>query len=159
MGLERKLLCCTKQRLLTFLRYTIRKGALEDLAISSRIPGKRARDAQRFTFINTFINTFTPKSWTITRCCPKQSKLEKHHGTSRARTAMTPTRSTVTKNADPSKSNMQSFCNWPGKEIFWTFPFQTSLHVHLPSGYFPGASTDGHLPQMYIKLRQCNNIQ
>ena len=32
----------------------IRRGKLEDLALSGRIPGKRARGAHCFTFINNF---------------------------------------------------------------------------------------------------------
>jgi len=52
MGQERKLLCCIEQRQLNFSGHVIRKGELEDLALSGRIPGKRARGAQRFTFIN-----------------------------------------------------------------------------------------------------------
>ena len=54
MEQEHKLLCCIKQRQLKFLGHAIRKGKLEDLALSGRIPGKRARGAQRFTFINNF---------------------------------------------------------------------------------------------------------
>jgi len=54
MGQERKLLCCIEQRQLKFVGHVIRKGVLEDLALSGRIPGKRARGAQRFTFINNF---------------------------------------------------------------------------------------------------------
>ena len=54
MGQERKLLCCIEQRQLKFLSHVIRKGELEDLALSGRIPGKCARGAQRFTFINNF---------------------------------------------------------------------------------------------------------
>jgi len=49
---ERKLLCCMEQKQLKFLAHVIRKEEeLEDLAQSGRIPGKRARGAQRFTFI------------------------------------------------------------------------------------------------------------
>jgi len=40
---------CIKQRQLKFLGPVIRKGELEDLALSGSIPGKRARGAQRFT--------------------------------------------------------------------------------------------------------------
>jgi len=54
MGQERKPLCCTEQRQLRFLDQVIPKGELEDLALSGRIPGKRARGAQRFTFIHNF---------------------------------------------------------------------------------------------------------
>ena len=32
----------------------LRKGELEDLALSGRIRGKRAKGAQRFTFIHNF---------------------------------------------------------------------------------------------------------
>jgi len=53
MGQERKLLCCIEQRQLIFLGHVIRKGELEDLDLSGRIPGKRARDAQSFTFHNS----------------------------------------------------------------------------------------------------------
>jgi len=44
-GQDRKLLCCIEQRQLKFLGHVIRKGELEDLALSGRIPGKRARGA------------------------------------------------------------------------------------------------------------------
>ena len=54
MGQERKLICCIEQRQLKFLGHAIRKGELEDLALSSRIPGKRASGVQRFTFIHNF---------------------------------------------------------------------------------------------------------
>jgi len=37
-----------------FWSHVIRKGELEDLALTGRIPGKCARDAQHFTFINNF---------------------------------------------------------------------------------------------------------
>jgi len=41
-----------EQKQLKFLAHVIRKEEeLEDLAQSGRIPGKRARGAQRFTFI------------------------------------------------------------------------------------------------------------
>jgi len=49
---ERKVLCCVEQRRIKFLGHVIRKGNLEDLALSGRIPGKRVRVTQRFTFIN-----------------------------------------------------------------------------------------------------------
>ena len=54
MGQVRKLLCCIEQRQLKFLGHVIRKGEHEDLALSSRIPRKRARSAQRSTFIHNF---------------------------------------------------------------------------------------------------------
>jgi len=54
MGQERKLLSCIEQRQLKFLGHVTLKGELEDLALSGRITGKRARSAQRFTFINSF---------------------------------------------------------------------------------------------------------
>jgi len=38
MGQDRKLLCCTEQRQFKFLGHVIRKGELEDLALSVRIP-------------------------------------------------------------------------------------------------------------------------
>jgi len=54
MGQERKLLCCIEQRQLKFVGHVICKGELEDLALSGRMPGKRARGAQCFTFIRNF---------------------------------------------------------------------------------------------------------
>jgi len=54
MGQGRKLLCCTEQRELKFLGHATRQGELENLARSCRISGKRARGAQRFTYINIF---------------------------------------------------------------------------------------------------------
>jgi len=54
MGQERKLLCCIDQNYFKFLGHVIRKGELEDLSLRVRILEKRARGAQRFTFINNF---------------------------------------------------------------------------------------------------------
>ena len=71
--------------------FSVMQHARESLKIllSGRIPGKRARGAQRFTFINNFKHLYQ-NPWIIMGCCPKQNKLEKHHSTSRAGTAMIP---------------------------------------------------------------------
>ena len=45
IGQEHKLLCCIEQRQLKFLSHVIRKGELEDLALSGRNTGKRAKGA------------------------------------------------------------------------------------------------------------------
>ena len=54
MRQERKFLCCIEKRQLKFFGHVIRKGELEDLALSYIIPGKRARGTQRFTSVNNF---------------------------------------------------------------------------------------------------------
>ena len=51
---KRKLLCCIKQGQFKLLGHVISKGELEDIALKGRIPGKRARGARRFTFVNNF---------------------------------------------------------------------------------------------------------
>ena len=86
MGQERKLVCCIKQRQLKFPGHVIGKGKLEDVALSRRIPGS----AQGVPSVSHLLATLNivPKSWTIMGCCPKQNKLEKHHSTSTAGTAM-----------------------------------------------------------------------
>ena len=48
------MLCCIEQRLLKFLGHVICKAELELFGPSGSIPGKHARSAQRFTFINNF---------------------------------------------------------------------------------------------------------
>ena len=52
--MKRELLHTIRQRQLKFLGHAIRKGALEDLSLSGKIPGKRARGGQRKTFLDNF---------------------------------------------------------------------------------------------------------
>jgi len=88
MRQERKLLCCIEQRQLKFLGHVIRKGEFADLALSGRIPGKRARGAQRFTFIHNFkgLCKNPGKLWETAR----NRTQWKNISTSRARSAMIP---------------------------------------------------------------------
>ena len=88
MGQERNLLCCIKQRQLKFLGHVIRKGELEDLALSGRIPRKRAR-ASSVSHSLTTLN-ICAKILDNYRLLPETEKLKKHHSTSRAGTALIP---------------------------------------------------------------------
>ena len=54
IGVKRELLLTIKTRQKKFLGHVIRKGAIEDLSLSGRIPGKRARGGQRKTFSDNF---------------------------------------------------------------------------------------------------------
>ena len=52
--MERELLKTISDRQLKFLDHSIRKGMLEDLSLSGKIPEKRARGGQRKTFLDNF---------------------------------------------------------------------------------------------------------
>lgn len=51
---KRTLIHTIEQRQLSFLGHIIRKGALEDLSLTGKINGKRARGGQRRTFLQNF---------------------------------------------------------------------------------------------------------
>ena len=58
---NRSLLTHIKTRQMNFLGHVIRKGKLEHLSLSGKIPGKRARGKQRITFLQQIQKTNTNK--------------------------------------------------------------------------------------------------
>ena len=55
---KRNLLRCIEKRHLEFVRHVIRKEKIENLALSGRLPGIRARGSQRYTFTKNFDKIF-----------------------------------------------------------------------------------------------------
>ena len=87
IGQERKLLCCIEQRQLKFFGLAIRKGELEDLTLSGRIPGKRARGAQRFTFFNNFKHLYqnSVQLWDVAQNRTNWKSIIVHRGLAQSR--------------------------------------------------------------------------
>ena len=54
VGQDRELLESIRVRQLKFLGHAIRKGSLEDLSLSGKVEGKRARGGQRKTYLDNF---------------------------------------------------------------------------------------------------------
>ena len=71
-GQTRQLLKIIDRRQLTFLGHSIRKGELEDLCLSGKISGKKARGGQRRTFLDNFKEDPCLKDprrlWNTARC-------------------------------------------------------------------------------------------
>ena len=58
MNQKRNLLRCIEKRQLEFVGHLICKEKIENLALSERLPGKRARGSQRYTFTKNFNKIF-----------------------------------------------------------------------------------------------------
>ena len=87
MNQKWKLLRCVEKRQLEFFRHVICKEKLENLVLSGRLPGKRGRGSQRYTFIKNFKQNFQSSKW-IMGSCTKPSFMAHQRSTSRAETAM-----------------------------------------------------------------------
>ena len=58
MNQKRNLLRCIEQRQLEFVGHLIRNEKIENLALSGRLPRKRARGSQPYTFAKNFNKIF-----------------------------------------------------------------------------------------------------
>ena len=82
MNQKRNLLRCIEKRQLEFVGHVIRKEKIENLALSGRFPGKRARGSQRHTFTKNFNKIFKHRTelWETARNRTLWQSIVVHRG-------------------------------------------------------------------------------
>ena len=82
MNQKRNLLRCIEKRQLEFVGHVIRKEKIENLALSGRLPGKRARGSQRYTFTKNFNKIFKHRTelWETARNRTLWQSIVVHRG-------------------------------------------------------------------------------
>ena len=82
MNQKRNLLRCIEKRQLEFVGHVIRKEKIENLALSGRFPGKRARGSQRYTFTKNFNKIFKHRNelWETARNRTLWQSIVVHRG-------------------------------------------------------------------------------